>query len=179
MFRRLGTATNSSQKVDYDIFVLKKNTEGGIDAVSMKFQGVATENTFTINKSASENGDDSIKAKGGLKVESHPALLLDQSGKLDLKRASALMPKPNFATANQRLAPAISKQEAKALTPSEELDDISLNPYYDPRAGTVAPQRRVRKKFKFVQRGKYEALGNQMRAQVLKLSFFIHASRQI
>ncbi|RIB04737.1 pre-mRNA processing factor 3-domain-containing protein [Gigaspora rosea] len=112
-------------------------------------------------------GDDSIKAKGGLKVESHPALLLDQSGKLDLKRASALMPKPNFATvkANQRLAPAISKQEAKALTPSEELDDITQNPYYDPRAGAVAPQRRVRKKFKFVQRGKYEALGNQMRAQ--------------
>ncbi|CAG8617113.1 24029_t:CDS:10 [Cetraspora pellucida] len=112
-------------------------------------------------------GDDSIKAKGGLKVESHPALLLDQSGKLDLKRAAALMPKPNFATvkANQRLAPAISRQEAKALAPSEELDDITQNPYYDPRAGAAAPQRRVRKKFKFVQPGKYEALGNHMRAQ--------------
>ncbi|CAG8673050.1 19805_t:CDS:10, partial [Racocetra fulgida] len=97
-------------------------------------------------------GDDSIKAKGGLKVESHPALLLDQSGKLDLKRAAALMPKPNFAT-------------VKALTPSEELDDITQNPYFDPRAGVAAPQRRTRKKFKFVQRGKYEALGNQMRAQ--------------
>ncbi|CAG8733870.1 33452_t:CDS:1 [Gigaspora margarita] len=79
MFRRLGTATNASQKVDDDIFVLTKSggvlrpkhaervdvkfrpmgvgtymqtfvledTEGGIDAVSMKFQGVATENTFS------------------------------------------------------------------------------------------------------------------------------------
>ena len=49
--------------------------------------------TTTVGKS-----DDSTKAKGGLKVEAHPALLLDQSGKLDLKRVAALIPKPNFAT---------------------------------------------------------------------------------
>ncbi|CAG8561820.1 12462_t:CDS:1 [Dentiscutata heterogama] len=83
LFRRLGTATNASQKVDDDIFVITKlggvlrpkNAErvdvkfrpmgvgtymqtfvledtseggtGGVDAVSMKFQGVATENTFS------------------------------------------------------------------------------------------------------------------------------------
>lgn len=57
------------------------------------------------------------------------------------------------------------------MAPSEELDDITQNPYYDPRAGAAAPQRRVRKKFKFVQRGKFEALGNQMRAQVLKMIY--------
>ncbi|CAG8584755.1 15686_t:CDS:2, partial [Dentiscutata heterogama] len=112
-------------------------------------------------------GDDSIKAKGGLKVESHPALLLDQSGKLDLKRASALMPKPNFATvkANQRLAPTVSKQESKALAPSEELDDITQNPYYDPRAGAAAPQRRLRKKFKFA---KLEKLKEEIAESVKK-----------
>jgi len=48
--------------------------------------------------SAARAADDSSKAKGGLKVEAHPALLLDQSGKLDIKRAAALIPKPNFAT---------------------------------------------------------------------------------
>jgi hypothetical protein len=31
-------------------------------------------------------------------VEAHPALSLDQSGKLDLKKVAALIPKPNFAT---------------------------------------------------------------------------------
>ncbi|CAI2164785.1 4760_t:CDS:10 [Funneliformis geosporum] len=111
--------------------------------------------------------DDSSKAKGGLKVEAHPALLLDQSGKLDLKRVAALIPKPNFATvkANQRVSPATLKQETKVLsTPSEELHDTQ-NPYFDPRAGSVAPHRRGRKKFKFIQRGKYESMGKQMRAQ--------------
>ncbi|CAG8645433.1 16052_t:CDS:2, partial [Acaulospora morrowiae] len=104
--------------------------------------------------------------KGGLRVEAHPALLLDQSGKLDLKRAAALMPKPNFATvkANQRAAPAASKQELKVAA-SEEMTDVTQNPYFDPRAGNIAPQRRIRKRFKFVSKGKYETLGNQMRAQ--------------
>ncbi|CAG8511816.1 6523_t:CDS:10 [Funneliformis caledonium] len=118
--------------------------------------------------SLAKAADDSSKAKGGLKVEAHPALLLDQSGKLDLKRVAALIPKPNFATvkANQRASPATLKQETKVLsTPSEELNDMSQNPYFDPRAGFVAPQRRGRKKFKFIQRGKYESMGTQMRAQ--------------
>ncbi|EXX74299.1 Prp3p [Rhizophagus irregularis DAOM 197198w] len=118
--------------------------------------------------SLAKAADDSLKAKGGLKVEAHPALSLDQSGKLDLKRVAALIPKPNFATvkANQRAAPAASKQESKvSSTPSEELNDITQNPYFDPRAGSIAPQRRGRKKFKFIQRGKYESIGDQMRAQ--------------
>jgi hypothetical protein len=58
-------------------------------------------NKFIIKPSTSslaKAADDSLKAKGGLKVEAHPALSLDQSGKLDLKRVAALIPKPNFAT---------------------------------------------------------------------------------
>ncbi|CAJ0760302.1 23353_t:CDS:2, partial [Entrophospora sp. SA101] len=111
--------------------------------------------------------DDSAKAKGGLKVEAHPALLLDQSGKLDLKQASTLIPKPNFATvkANQRLVPATVKQEPKTLKNSEDINDITQNPYYDPRAGNIAPQRLNRKRFKFIPKGKYETLGNQLRTQ--------------
>ncbi|CAH1759930.1 12828_t:CDS:10 [Entrophospora sp. SA101] len=100
--------------------------------------------------------DDSAKAKGGLKVEAHPALLLDQSGKLDLKQASTLIPKPNFATvkANQRLVPATVKQEPKTLKNSEDINDITQNPYYDPRAGNIAPQRLNRKRFKFIPKEK-------------------------
>ncbi|CAG8505803.1 4656_t:CDS:2 [Ambispora gerdemannii] len=123
--------------------------------------------------SLAKSSDEAAKAKGGLKVEAHPALLLDQSGKIVINKASALIPKPNFATvkANQRAAPAAVKQQEMSKvssTPTEEAGAIVQNPYYDPRAGTgaIVPQRRTRKKLKFVSRGKYEALGNQMRAQV-------------
>ncbi|KAG9286198.1 hypothetical protein G9A89_014184 [Geosiphon pyriformis] len=113
---------------------------------------------------------DSAKAKGGLKVEAHPALLLDQSGNLVLTKASALIPKPNFATvkANQRAAPAALKQESnKLISPIEDVAAVVHNPYYDPRAGagTTGPKRRGRKRFKFIQKGKFEIIGNQMRAQ--------------
>ncbi|CAG8535778.1 6515_t:CDS:10 [Paraglomus brasilianum] len=117
--------------------------------------------------SAARAADDSSKAKGGLKVEAHPALLLDQSGKLDIKRAAALIPKPNFATikANQRATPAAFKQETKVTARAEDLNDITQSEYFDSNIGTIAPKRRLRKRFKFVQKGKFEALGNQMRAQ--------------
>ncbi|CAG8556057.1 690_t:CDS:10 [Diversispora eburnea] len=125
----------------------------------------AKANPYLPSTSTLSKSDDSSKAKGGLRVEAHPALLMDQSGKLDLKRTAALTPKPNFATvkANQRAAPT-AKQEQKVSTP-EQTTDVTQNPYFDPRAGNIAPQRRVRKRFKFVPKGKYEALGNQMRAQ--------------
>ncbi|KAJ3169978.1 hypothetical protein HDU88_000620 [Geranomyces variabilis] len=113
------------------------------------------------------------RAKRGLKMEYHPALVMDGSGQLNIHGgAKALVPKPDFATvkANQRAAAPASetiKKELKIEAPSADLSDPTKNPYFDPSlgAGGVGPRERVKKHLKFVQPGRYVNEANQLRAK--------------
>lgn len=112
--------------------------------------------------------------KRGLKMEYHPALMVDGSGQLNIKGGvKALIPKPDFATvkANQRLAqpkePA--KKEMKIESVSADFADPTKNPYFDPNLAAkaaAAPRERTRKGFKFVQHGRFINEANQLRAKV-------------
>ncbi|KAJ3158723.1 hypothetical protein HDU86_002688 [Geranomyces michiganensis] len=131
------------------------------------------QNTLAANPSLLSTPLPGDRTKRGLKMEYHPALMMDGSGQLNIHGgAKALVPKPDFATvrANQRAAAPsteVIKKELKIEAPSADLSDPTKNPYFDPSlgAGTGGPRERVKKGLKFVQPGRYINEANQLRAK--------------
>ncbi|CAA7268402.1 unnamed protein product [Cyclocybe aegerita] len=103
----------------------------------------------------------------GLKMAAHP-LLLDQTPVLQQSKKDRYKPmQPKFASikANARNQPSPTPTPIPVATPSP-----TVNPYSStPKESTGfdgAPRERAGKKFHFNPKGKYVALGNQMRQEV-------------
>ncbi|KAK9467776.1 pre-mRNA processing factor 3-domain-containing protein [Lipomyces arxii] len=99
------------------------------------------------------------RARGGLNVGVHPALLNDS---LSNFKSNQRGPKFSSALANSKAA----KKELKILNgPSEEETDPTKNPYYDPSID-VRQRERKRRPLEFNEKGKYIEQGNELRTQL-------------
>ncbi|EXJ88033.1 hypothetical protein A1O1_04960 [Capronia coronata CBS 617.96] len=117
--------------------------------------------------------DDTSRARGGLDVGLHPALLGDIHQ--DIQRSKGRTPQPKFATAmgNQRTGfPGSERAQLDLSAPS--LDELKSNPYFDPSLGTrnVIPKERHSRQLIFNEKGKYiqqaAALRRQAQLEAMK-----------
>jgi U4/U6 small nuclear ribonucleoprotein PRP3 len=112
--------------------------------------------------------DDGSKARGGLDVGLHPALLGDTADAGSSRRGKVA---PKFATtmANRRSDGGRGGKPKKQLdlsAPSPDLVDPSKNPYYDPNIAAKSLQpRRIPKSLHFNEKGKYIEQANALRRQ--------------
>ncbi|KAI5797691.1 pre-mRNA processing factor 3-domain-containing protein [Geopyxis carbonaria] len=116
--------------------------------------------------------EDASRARGGLDVGLHPALL-GESGESQSNRRGKSAMQPKFATtmANRRPESAqhgrggkSGKKQLDLSLPSLDLTDPNKNPYYDPNIASKAIQpRRVAKALKFNPKGKYIEQANALR----------------
>ncbi|KAG9773544.1 U4/U5/U6 small nuclear ribonucleoprotein prp3 [Exophiala dermatitidis] len=129
--------------------------------------------TTTPNYTTPTYSDDSSKARGGLDVGLHPALLADVHQ--NIQRSKGRTPQPKFATAmgNRRTeSPAPGKAQLDLSAPS--LEELKANPYFDPNLGTrnVLPKERHSRQLIFNQKGKYiqqaAALRRQAQLEAMK-----------
>ncbi|RPB09404.1 PRP3-domain-containing protein [Morchella conica CCBAS932] len=116
--------------------------------------------------------DDGPKARGGLDVGLHPALLGD-SGDMGVRKGGKGGLAPKFATTMANRRPdAIQrgknrgKKQLDISGPSPDLTDPTKNPYFDPNLSSkaIAP-RRLNKTLVFNQKGKYIEQANALRRQ--------------
>ncbi|KAL2434362.1 U4/U5/U6 small nuclear ribonucleoprotein prp3 [Exophiala dermatitidis] len=129
--------------------------------------------TTTPSYTTPTYSDDSSRARGGLDVGLHPALLADVHQ--DIQRSQGRTPQPKFATAmgNRRTeSPAPGKAQLDLSAPS--LEELKANPYFDPSLGTrnVLPKERHSRQLIFNQKGKYiqqaAALRRQAQLEAMK-----------
>jgi len=122
------------------------------------------------------------KARGGLDVGLHPALMADASQ--DARATKGRTVQPKFATtmANRRTespAPASKKNQLDLSGPSVE--EIKSNPYFDPNLGSknVVAKGRHSRQLIFNQKGKYiqqaAALRRQAQLEAMKKRIAEHA----
>lgn len=116
--------------------------------------------------------DDGPKARGGLDVGLHPALLGDV-GDTGVRKGGKGGLAPKFATTMANRRPdAIQrgknrgKKQLDISGPSPDLTDPTKNPYFDPNLSSkaIAP-RRLNKALVFNQKGKYIEQANALRRQ--------------
>ena len=111
--------------------------------------------------------EEASKARGGLDVGLHPALLGDGGDAGSAKRGKGGIP-PKFATtmANRRAKGKAGKKQLEIQGPSPDMTDPSKNPYFDPNlASKVVAPRRISKALSFNQKGKYIEQANALRRQ--------------
>jgi U4/U6 small nuclear ribonucleoprotein PRP3 len=112
--------------------------------------------------------DDGSKARGGLDVGLHPALLGDTADAGSSRRGKVA---PKFATTMANRRPdggrgAKPKKQLDLSAPSPDLIDPSKNPYYDPNIAAKSLQpRRIPKSLHFNEKGKYIEQANALRRQ--------------
>lgn len=110
------------------------------------------------------------KARGGLDIGLHPALLGDSADTGTSRRGKNVM-QPKFATtmANRRADMGKGNKPKKQLDlslPSSDLVDPTKNPYYDPNIAAKSLQpRRIPKSLHFNEKGKYIEQANALRRQ--------------
>lgn len=110
------------------------------------------------------------KARGGLDIGLHPALLGDSADTGTSRRGKNVM-LPKFATtmANRRADLGKGNKPKKQLDlslPSSDLVDPTKNPYYDPNIAAKSLQpRRIPKSLHFNEKGKYIEQANALRRQ--------------
>jgi len=114
--------------------------------------------------------DEATKARGGLDIGLHPALLGDSADTGSSRRGKNVM-QPKFATtmANRRSDAGKASKPKKQLDlslPSTDLIDPTKNPYYDPNIAAKSLQpRRIPKSLHFNEKGKYIEQANALRRQ--------------
>ncbi|RPB04173.1 PRP3-domain-containing protein [Choiromyces venosus 120613-1] len=111
--------------------------------------------------------EEASKARGGLDVGLHPALLGDGGDAGSAKRGKGGIP-PKFATtmANRRAKGKAEKKQLEIQGPSPDMTDPTKNPYFDPNlASKVVAPRRISKALAFNQKGKYIEQANALRRQ--------------
>ncbi|KAI5292837.1 hypothetical protein KEM55_007469, partial [Ascosphaera atra] len=107
------------------------------------------------------------KARGGLDVGLHPALLAD----LQEMRSRTASPKYATTKANRRTSSPMLSKPTTPKTPLDvsgpSLEEVKANPYYDPNLGvkTALPKPRVPRQLVFNQKGKYITQAVAMRRQ--------------
>lgn len=115
--------------------------------------------------------EEPVRARGGLDVGLHPALLAD-SDVNNRHRKDAIAPRFATTLANRRAdsttarpAPKAQKKKLEISAPSPDFSDPSKNPYFDPKLGASAPRSRAPKALIFNQKGKYIEQANALRRQ--------------
>ncbi|KAK9485518.1 pre-mRNA processing factor 3-domain-containing protein [Lipomyces starkeyi] len=108
--------------------------------------------------------DGDLKARGGLNVGVHPALLNDaQPASFSSNKRQPMNPK--FATTVANAKKPAPKKQLEILTGLSEDDiDPTKNPYFDPDL-EVRPKERHRRTLEFNAQGKYIELANELRTQ--------------
>lgn len=113
------------------------------------------------------DSEEAGKARGGLDVGLHPALLGDSME--TASRRGKMQPKFATTMANRRADSGRGGKGKKQLdlsAPSIDLVDPSKNPYYDPNIAAKSLQpRRIPKTLHFNQKGKYIEQANALRRQ--------------
>ncbi|KAK9368765.1 pre-mRNA processing factor 3-domain-containing protein [Lipomyces kononenkoae] len=108
--------------------------------------------------------DDELKARGGLNVGVHPALLNDAQPTPSSTNRRQLM-NPKFATTVANAKKQEPKKHLEIITklPEDETDPTK-NPYFDPDL-EIRPKERHRRSLEFNAKGKYIELANELRTQ--------------
>ncbi|CCX05474.1 pre-mRNA processing factor 3-domain-containing protein [Pyronema domesticum] len=111
--------------------------------------------------------EDASKARGGLDIGLHPALLGDSMDSGSSRRGKV---QPKFATtmANRRVdtGKGKPKKQLDLSLPPVDLVDPTKNPYYDPNIAAKSLQpRRIAKNLHFNEKGKYIEQANALRRQ--------------
>ncbi|EEA25588.1 hypothetical protein EYB25_002844 [Talaromyces marneffei] len=120
----------------------------------------------SIEQPTNRFDDDLSKARGGLGVGLHPALLADTTQDQRLSKGRGAV-QPKFATtmANRRSATPVSGLKKPGLDLSgPSLDEIRQNPYYDDSLHATSKPR-ISKQLVFNQKGKYIAQAAALRRQ--------------
>ncbi|KAL7273940.1 U4/U5/U6 small nuclear ribonucleoprotein prp3 [Rhizina undulata] len=116
--------------------------------------------TTTFRREEEEEGN---KARGGLDIGLHPALLVDTNDSVSARKKAIT---PKFATTMANRREGKGKKVLELSGPSPDVTDPTKNPYYDPnltaKSGTA---RRVSKTLVFNQKGKYIEQANALRRQ--------------
>ncbi|KAK9241246.1 pre-mRNA processing factor 3-domain-containing protein [Lipomyces kononenkoae] len=108
--------------------------------------------------------DSELKARGGLNVGVHPALLNDAQPTSSSVNKRQLMT-PKFATTMANTKKQAPKKQLELLTKvSEDETDPTKNPYFDPDL-EARPKERHRRALEFNTKGKYIELANELRTQ--------------
>ncbi|KAK7719109.1 U4/U5/U6 small nuclear ribonucleoprotein prp3 [Botryosphaeria dothidea] len=110
-----------------------------------------------------EHEDTSSRARGGLNIGLHPALLSDSA---PAKGKQAIQPKFATTMANRRTESPLQKDKKQLDLSGPSLEELKKNPYYDPNVGG-APMGKARqsKQLVFNQKGKFIQQANALRRQ--------------
>ncbi|EKG21186.1 protein of unknown function DUF1115 [Macrophomina phaseolina MS6] len=103
------------------------------------------------------------RARGGLNIGLHPALLADST---PAKGKQAIQPKFATTMANRRTESPVQKDKKQLDLSGPSLEELKKNPYYDPNVGG-APMGKARqsKQLVFNQKGKFIQQANALRRQ--------------
>ncbi|KAK7512809.1 U4/U6 small nuclear ribonucleoprotein [Phyllosticta citriasiana] len=111
--------------------------------------------------------EDTSKARGGLNIGLHPALMGDSAQGAGSKGSKSMQPKFATTMANRRTESPGSKQNKKQLDLSgPSMEELKKNPYFDPNIGSAPTGReRKSKQLVFNQKGKFIQQANALRRQ--------------
>jgi U4/U6 small nuclear ribonucleoprotein PRP3 len=123
----------------------------------------AAPSTTTPHQSAYDD-DDGSKARGGLGIGLHPALLADAQ---DEVRHKSRTPQPRY---NQRRHDAAAQKKAQLDLSGPSLEELKENPYFDPSLGprNLVAKGRQSRELVFNKKGKYiqQAAALRLQAQL-------------
>lgn len=140
-----------------------------IAALKARVAAVTNKSSFAAPKPATHTppafNDDISKARGGLDIGLHPALLAD--AQQDTQRSKTRTPQPKFATTmgNRRTDSPAPQKKALLDLSGPSLEEIKANPYFDPSIGNAMAKGRTSKQLIFNQKGKYIQQAAALRRQ--------------
>ncbi|KIW53548.1 hypothetical protein, variant [Exophiala xenobiotica] len=135
-------------------------------SAALSQQRTPSTSTSTSTYTPPVYNDDTSRARGGLDIGLHPALLADAQP--DTQRNKTKTPQPRFTPGfgNRRVeSPAPEKAHLDLSRPS--LEELKENPYFDPSLGprNVLAKGRQSRQLVFNQKGKYIAQAAALRRQ--------------
>lgn len=113
-------------------------------------------------------GDDTPRARGGLGIGLHPALLADTQQDVSRNKTRAPQPKFGSGLGNRRTeSPAGTPEKSQLDLSGPSLEELKENPYFDPSLGprNVLAKGRQSRQLVFNQKGKYIAQAAALRRQ--------------
>lgn len=146
-----------------------------VAAATNRSQNLAQQKTPAPASYTPPTYDDGLRARGGLDIGLHPALLGDTQQ--DVRAGKKGTPQPKFATTigNRRSeTPAIVPKKAQLDLSGPSVEEIKANPYFDPSLGprNVVAKGRHTRQLVFNQKGKYiqqaAALRRQAQLEAMK-----------
>ncbi|EOD44470.1 U4 u6 small nuclear ribonucleo protein [Neofusicoccum parvum] len=144
--------------------------QSAADAARLKIEqmkarvAAATKKVAPPTQQAPEFEDSSSRARGGLAIGLHPALMDTGSSSGSARGKTAIQPKFATTMANRRESP--GQRDKKQLDLSgPSLEELKKNPYYDPNVSGLMGKTRAPKQLAFNQKGKFIQQANALRRQ--------------